>query len=648
MASGTVSPEVERVLSSPLDARVLRILQRPGAHLKRGDPVVELDISESVLALEKVVKDLKIKENQQAQSRLTLEKSLRRSRRPDRGEGARAAVGAVAARERPAAVQGRAALARGAAAIRAGGEAGADRARRSCASERQNAERADRRAARRALARARLARQGSGAGAPPARPLDDEVGSRRRADVGAAAGRRARAPRRRHRAHRRPHVVPRRRARSRTSTPAGCAPACRRSSGSTTSDLARHGHRSASRRSRTACIRFTVALAEPSHAGAAPEPARRRARHHRPQAARAARQARAVRRQRRAPGVRRPRRPRGPRPDRARRLAASTTWKWCRASSEGDEVIISDMQRLRASERSDASSSQATDTTRTVRHDSTAADREGVPHRSHRDGRARRREPRRRRRGVHLGHGTVGLRQEHAAQPDRAARRADEGHGRRSTGRRSPRYRDRALAAIRNKEIGFVFQTFHLVSDLSVLDNVQIPLLYRRMSNGERRKLARPRSTASASRRASITSRRSSRAASSSASPSPARSSAGRASCSPTSRPATSTRRWATRSWRSSRTLNHERQDDDRDGDARSAEGGSDRAHRAAVRRPAGELTWRRAHRIQWRRHAESLPRSRREGHRSHGEAFSAEGGHPRARRKASSTISWRSTRRRW
>ena len=76
MASGTVTPEVERVLSSPLDARVLRILQRPGAHLKQGDPVVELDVSESVLALEKVVKDLKIKDNQQAQTRLTLERSL--------------------------------------------------------------------------------------------------------------------------------------------------------------------------------------------------------------------------------------------------------------------------------------------------------------------------------------------------------------------------------------------------------------------------------------------------------------------------------------------------------------------------------------------------------------------------------------------
>jgi putative ABC transport system ATP-binding protein len=51
-------------------------------------------------------------------------------------------------------------------------------------------------------------------------------------------------------------------------------------------------------------------------------------------------------------------------------------------------------------------------------------------------------------------------------------------------------YRDRALAAVRNKELGFVFQTFHLISDLSVMDNVQIPLLYRKLSNGERRKLA--------------------------------------------------------------------------------------------------------------------------------------------------------------
>jgi putative ABC transport system ATP-binding protein len=51
-------------------------------------------------------------------------------------------------------------------------------------------------------------------------------------------------------------------------------------------------------------------------------------------------------------------------------------------------------------------------------------------------------------------------------------------------------YRDRAIAAVRNKELGFVFQTFHLIGDLSVLDNVQIPLLYRKLSNSERRSLA--------------------------------------------------------------------------------------------------------------------------------------------------------------
>ncbi len=50
---------------------------------------------------------------------------------------------------------------------------------------------------------------------------------------------------------------------------------------------------------------------------------------------------------------------------------------------------------------------------------------------------------------------------------------------------------DRALAHIRNREIGFVFQTFHLIPDLAVLDNVEIPLLYRRLSNGQRRQMAK-------------------------------------------------------------------------------------------------------------------------------------------------------------
>ena len=49
---------------------------------------------------------------------------------------------------------------------------------------------------------------------------------------------------------------------------------------------------------------------------------------------------------------------------------------------------------------------------------------------------------------------------------------------------------DRRLAALRNREVGFIFQSFHLIADLDALDNVQIPLLYRTLSNRERREKA--------------------------------------------------------------------------------------------------------------------------------------------------------------
>ncbi|HXY41137.1 MAG TPA: ABC transporter ATP-binding protein [Vicinamibacteria bacterium] len=49
---------------------------------------------------------------------------------------------------------------------------------------------------------------------------------------------------------------------------------------------------------------------------------------------------------------------------------------------------------------------------------------------------------------------------------------------------------DRERSRYRNAAIGFVFQSFHLIPELSVLDNVEIPLLYRRTTAGERRRLA--------------------------------------------------------------------------------------------------------------------------------------------------------------
>ncbi|MEA2570148.1 MAG: putative transport system ATP-binding protein [Acidobacteriota bacterium] len=49
---------------------------------------------------------------------------------------------------------------------------------------------------------------------------------------------------------------------------------------------------------------------------------------------------------------------------------------------------------------------------------------------------------------------------------------------------------DKKLSKVRNEKLGFVFQSFHLVPDLTVVDNVEIPLLYRKMGSAERRRLA--------------------------------------------------------------------------------------------------------------------------------------------------------------
>lgn len=57
-------------------------------------------------------------------------------------------------------------------------------------------------------------------------------------------------------------------------------------------------------------------------------------------------------------------------------------------------------------------------------------------------------------------------------------------------GRQITKYNGNDIARFRNEQLGFIFQSFHLINDLSVIDNVELPLLYRRVRSTERRRLA--------------------------------------------------------------------------------------------------------------------------------------------------------------
>ncbi len=57
-------------------------------------------------------------------------------------------------------------------------------------------------------------------------------------------------------------------------------------------------------------------------------------------------------------------------------------------------------------------------------------------------------------------------------------------------GRDVSKMSDNELSDIRNREIGFVFQGFNLIQNLTALENVELPLIYRGVSKGKRMKLA--------------------------------------------------------------------------------------------------------------------------------------------------------------
>jgi HlyD family secretion protein len=75
-ASGTVVPAFARALSSPIEARVVRVLKRPGARVRQGDAILELDTSATRLDLARLEDRLAKKANEERQARLTLSRSL--------------------------------------------------------------------------------------------------------------------------------------------------------------------------------------------------------------------------------------------------------------------------------------------------------------------------------------------------------------------------------------------------------------------------------------------------------------------------------------------------------------------------------------------------------------------------------------------
>lgn len=75
-AAGTVIPAFESVLSSPVEARVEKILKRPGDRVQVGDEIVTLDTSASRLDFERLEDRYAQKVNEQEQLRLKLQKEL--------------------------------------------------------------------------------------------------------------------------------------------------------------------------------------------------------------------------------------------------------------------------------------------------------------------------------------------------------------------------------------------------------------------------------------------------------------------------------------------------------------------------------------------------------------------------------------------
>ncbi len=77
-ASGLLLPEMESIISSPIESRILKILKSPGVEVKAGDPILTLDTNAQDIELEKLSEELAIKENAKQQARQRLAQTLKK------------------------------------------------------------------------------------------------------------------------------------------------------------------------------------------------------------------------------------------------------------------------------------------------------------------------------------------------------------------------------------------------------------------------------------------------------------------------------------------------------------------------------------------------------------------------------------------
>ncbi|UCE03657.1 MAG: efflux RND transporter periplasmic adaptor subunit [Candidatus Latescibacterota bacterium] len=75
-ATGSVVPEYEHVLSSPVDTRLVRVLKTAGSVVQQGEPIVELDVNESRLTLERLDEQIALKRNEAESERIRLTNNL--------------------------------------------------------------------------------------------------------------------------------------------------------------------------------------------------------------------------------------------------------------------------------------------------------------------------------------------------------------------------------------------------------------------------------------------------------------------------------------------------------------------------------------------------------------------------------------------